>query len=91
MNSYPLWPSRFIHSGAIGNSPLLFPSSIWDIFRPGGLIFWCHIFLAFYTVHEILTASVMGWFALPSSSGSRFVRTLGYDPSVLDGPARRGS
>ena len=44
---YPLWPSCFIHSGAIGNSPLLFPSSIVNTFRPGGLIVWCHIFLAF--------------------------------------------
>ena len=24
-----------------------------------GLIFWCHAFLAFYTVHEVLTAGVL--------------------------------
>ena len=60
-------------------------------FRPGGLIFWCHIFLAFYTVHEVLTASILGWIAFPSCSGSRFVRTLSSDPSVLGGPARHGS
>ena len=29
-----------------------------DTFWPGRLIFWCHIFLAFYTVHEFLTASI---------------------------------
>ena len=80
---YPLWPSCFIHSGAIGNSPQLFPSSIVNTFRPGELIVWCHIFLAFYTVHEVLTASILGWFAIPSSSGSRFVRTLCYDLSIL--------
>ena len=34
-----LWPSRFTHSEAIGNSPLCFPSSILDTFRPGVLIF----------------------------------------------------
>ena len=56
-----------------------------DTFRPGGLIFWCHIFLVFYTVHEVLTASTLGWFAIPSSSGSWFVRTLCYDPSVSGG------
>ena len=56
---------------AIGNSPPLFPSSILDTFRPGGPIFWCRTFLAFYTVHEVLTASILGWFAIPSSSGSR--------------------
>ena len=40
--------------------------------------------MAFYTVHEVLTTSTLGWFAIPSSSGSRLVRTLCYDPSVLD-------
>ena len=29
------------------------------------LIFWCHIFLTFYTVHDILTASILRWFATP--------------------------
>ena len=53
--------------------------------RPAGLIFWCHIFLAYYTVPEVLTASILGWFA--SCSESRFVRTLYYDLSVLGGPA----
>ena len=63
--SYPVWPRRFMHSGAIGNSPPLLPSGILNTFRPGGLIFWCHIFLAFYAIHEILPASVLGWFAIP--------------------------
>ena len=31
-------------------------------------------------VHEILTESILGRFAIPSSSGSRFVRTLCSDP-----------
>ena len=35
--SYLLWPSHFIHSGAIGNSHPLFTSSILDIFRPEGM------------------------------------------------------
>ena len=39
------------------------------------------IFLSFYTVHEVLTASILGRFAIPSSRGSRFVRTLRHDPS----------
>ena len=47
------------------SSPPLFPSSILDTFRPGGLIFWCHTILAFYRVHEVLTASILGWFADP--------------------------
>ena len=47
---FPLWLSLFILSGAIRNCPPLFPSSILDTFWPGGLIFWCHIFLPFHTV-----------------------------------------
>ena len=41
--------------------------SILDTFRPGGLIFWCRIFLAFYAVHKVLTASILEWFAVPFS------------------------
>ena len=85
--SYLFWPSCFIHSGASGDSPLLFPSSMLDTFRSGGFIIWCHIFLAFYTVHVVLTASILGWFAILSSSGSHFVRTLCYHPSIFGGPA----
>ena len=54
--SYLFCPSCFIHSGASGSSPLLFPSSMLDTFRPGGLV-WCHIFFAFYRVHVVLTGS----------------------------------
>ena len=46
---------------------------------------------SFYTVHEILMASILGWFAIPSSNGSCFVRTLFYDLSVLGDPAWHGS
>ena len=60
-------------------------------FRPGDLTFWCYIFLAFYTVHEVLTGSILGWFAIPSFSGSCFVRTLCCDPSILGGPTWHGS
>ena len=89
---YLLWSRHFIHSGVIGNSPLVFPSSILDTFRPGGLIFWCHIFFAFYTIHEVLMASILKWFAIPSINESCFfVRILCRDPSVLDDSARHGS
>ena len=87
--SCPLWFSCFIPSGTIGNF-LLFPSSILDTFRPGGLIFQCHIFWAFYTVHEVLMVSILGWFAFPSR-GSHFISTLCYDPCILGGPTCHGS
>ena len=48
-------------------------------------IFWCCIFLVFYTVHEVLTASTMGWSVTPFSSGSHFVRTLCCGPSIHPG------
>ena len=80
--SFLLWLSHFILPDAI-HSSLLFPSSMLDTFWQGGLIFQCHIFLSLYTVHEVLTAIILGWFAIPSSSGSCFVRNLCYDMSVL--------
>ena len=43
-------------------------------------------FLSFSTVHEVLTASILEWFAIPPSSESRFVRTLRYDQSVWGSP-----
>ena len=65
--SFPRWPIRFILSVAISNCPLLFPGSILDIFRNRGLIFRCHIFLLFYTVHGVLAARILEWFAFPPS------------------------
>ena len=57
----------------------------------GGRIFRYHMFLSFYTIHEVLMASILGWFAIPPSSGSCFVRTLHYVPSILGSPAQHGS
>ena len=89
--SFLLCPSHFILSGTINSCPPLFSNSNLDIFHPRGLIFWCHIFLSFYTVHEVLVASILEWFAIPSSSGSHFVRTLPHDQTILGGPTQLGS
>ena len=69
----------FILSGVI--SPL-FSSSILGTYRLGEFIFQCHIFLPFHSVHGLLGARILEWFAIPLSSGSCFVRTLHYDPSL---------
>ena len=53
-----------------------------DSFWAGGLIFWCHIFLLFYAAPGVLTARILEWFAIPSSSGSHFVRTFHCDLSI---------
>ena len=43
---------------------------------------YVYIFLPFYTVHGVLMASMLEWFAIPFSSGSHFVRTFTMtDPS----------
>ena len=89
--SFLLWPSRFILSGAISNCPPLFPSSISDTFWHRGLIFQCHIFLPFFTVHGVLVARILEWVVISSSSGPHFFRTLHYDLSILGGPAQHGS
>ena len=88
---FPLWPSCFILSGAISNCPPLFPSSILGTFRLGRVIFWHHISFPFHIVYGILQARILEWVAISFSIGSRFVRTLHCDPSVLGGPAWHGS
>ena len=55
------------------------------------LIFQGHIFLPFHTVHGVLEARILEWFAIPSSLGLHFVRTLHHDLSILDGPTWHGS
>ena len=83
-----LWLCLFILSGVI--SPLI-SSSILGTYRPGKFIFQCPIFLPFHTVHGVLKARILKWFAIPFSSGPHSVRPLHHDASVLGGPTRHGS
>ena len=69
----------------------LFYSNILGTFRPGEFIFQCHIFLPFHTLHGVLKARILKWFATPFSSGLHFVRTLHLDPSTLVDPTLHGS
>ena len=73
-----LWLCLFILSAVI--SPPI-SSSILGTYQPGAFIFQCPIFLPFYTIHGILKARILKWFAIPFSSGPCFVRTLCHDPS----------
>ena len=75
--------SLSILSGVI--SPL-FSSNLLGTNRPGEFIFLCPIFLPFHTVHGVLEARIVKWFAIPFSSGPPFVRTLHRDPSILGSP-----
>ena len=80
-----LWLHPFILSGVI--SPLISSSNL-GTYRPGELIFQCPIFLPFHTVHGVLKARILKWFAIPFSSGPHSVRPLHHDPSVLGGPTQ---
>jgi len=82
-----LWLHPFILSGVI--SPLI-SSSILGTYRPEEFIFQCPIFLPFHTVHGVLKARILKWFAIPFSSGPHSVRPLHHDPSVLGGPTQHG-
>ena len=61
-----LWLHPFILCGVI--SPLI-SSSISGTYWPGEFIFQCLIFLLFHTVHGVLKARILKWFAIPFSSG----------------------
>ena len=64
---------------------------ILGTYRPVKFVFQCPIFLPFHTVHGVLKARILNWFAIPFCSGPHFVRTVHHDPSVLGGPTRHGS
>ena len=66
-----LWLRLFILSGVI--SPLI-SRSILGTYPPGVFIFQCVILLPFHTVHGVLKARILKWFAIPFSTGPRFVR-----------------
>ena len=83
-----LWLCLFILSGVI--SPLI-SSSILCTYQPGEFIFQCPIFLPSHTVHGVLKARILKWFAIPFSSGPHFVRILQYKLSILGGPTQHGS
>ena len=82
-----LWLHPFILSGII--SPLI-SSSILGPYRPGEFPCQYPIILPFHTVHGVLKARILKWFAIPSSSGPYSVRPLHHDPSVLAGPTWHG-
>ena len=66
-----LWLHLFILSGVIS---LLISSSILGTYWPGEFVFQCPIFLPFHTVHEVLKAGILKWFAIPFSREPCFVR-----------------
>ena len=60
-------------------------------YQSGEFFFQCLIVLPFHTIYGVLKARILKWFAIPFSSGPRFVRTLHHNPSILGGPTQHGS
>ena len=65
-------------------------SSILGTYRPEEFLFQYPIILPFHTVHGVLEARILKWFAIPFSSGPYSVRPLHHDPSILGGPIGHG-
>ena len=82
-----LWLRPFILSGVI--SPLI-SYSILGTYRPGEFPFQYPIILPFHTVHGVLKARILKWFAIPFSSGPHSVSSLHHDPPILGGPTQCG-
>ena len=82
-----LWLHPFILSGVI--YPLI-SSSILGTYQIGEFLFQCPIILPFHTVHGVLKARILKWFAIPFSSGPHSVRPLHHDPSILGCPTGHG-
>ena len=78
-----LWLHPLILSGVI--SPLI-SSSPLGTYRPGEFLFQCPFILPFHTVHGVLKARILRWFAIPFSSGSHSVRPLHHDRPSWVGP-----
>ena len=52
------------------------PVAYWAPTDLGLFIFQCHIFLPFHTVHGVLKARILKWFAIAFTSEPHFVRSL---------------
>ena len=82
-----LWLHPIILSGVIS---ALISSCILGIYRPGEFLFPYPIILPFHTVHGVLKARILKWFAIPFSSEPHSVRPLHHDLFVLGGPTQHG-
>ena len=62
------------------------PAAYWTPTNLGGLSSGVISFCSFILFHRVLEVRILEWFAIPFSSGPRFVRTVHHDLSVLGGP-----
>ena len=84
--------SRFLCSTVLHSIELYFHHQTHS--QLGGFFFFFHFGSAssfLQTIHGVLKIRMLKWFAIPISSGMRFVRTCHHDPSFSGGPAEHGS
>ena len=62
------------------------PIAYWAPTDLGSSSFSILSFLPFHTVHGVLKARILKWFAIPFSSGPYSVRSLHHDPPILGCP-----
>ena len=82
-----LWLYLFILSEVI--YPLI-SSSILGTYWPGEFLFQYPIIFLFHSVHGVLKARILKWFAILFSSGPHSVSSLHHDPPILGGPHGHG-
>ena len=67
------------------------PVTYWAPTNLGSSSFSVISFCFFHTVHGVLKARILKWFAILFSSGPCFIRILHHDLTVLGGPTQHGS
>ena len=78
-NEKEVFKPLYLLSGVI--SPLI-SSSILGTYRPGEFLFQYPIILPFQTVHGVLKARILKWFAILFSSGPHSVHTVHILPTL---------
>ena len=97
----PWWFKGMIVLPHVGPAPSFFLMLLIIVLLSSPVAYWtpsdlgAHFpvsyLFAFSYCYGVLVARILAWCAIPFSSGSCFVRTLHYEPSVLDDPAQHGS
>ena len=73
--------SRNLHS--FWSSIFDLPKQRMDIYQPGGLISQCRIFLPFHTVHGVLEARILKWFAILFCNYAQYVKLISLSQFIL--------
>ena len=73
--------SRNLHS--FWSYIFAFPKQHMDTYQPGQLISQCRIFVPFHTVHGVLEARILNWFAIPFCNYTQYVKLISLSQFIL--------